>query len=217
MKEKWVLLGASRGLGRSFLSKAVDHAELFCLSRKVETLPVSVQTLSVDFSNEGQWEQILSEIRRFQPQRIFYFAGGGPYGKFQDKQWKDHRWALKVSFEFPAFLLHQYLCKSESLKQFTVIGSSVAEGNPDPQASAYCAAKHALKGLIESILKEQTPALDLRLFSPGYMDTALLPANAWPRQQSGLVRSPEEVAEMLWASIHKDDDANKHFVLKSFP
>ena len=218
--ETWILLGASRGLGRQFLQKALASSNLpriFTFSRKFESLPDAVEFESSDFSREENWLSLLEKIRSLRPTRIFYFAGGGPFGLFQEKNWKDHKWSFRVSFEFPAFLLHQFLRDPQALQQFVVIGSSIAESEADSRASSYCAAKHALRGLITSIQKEQKPGFDLRLFSPGYMDTDLLPANAWPRQQAGWVKSPNEVAEMLWASIHNADDANKHFVLRSFP
>ena len=211
-QETWIFLGASRGFGRSFLEKAIFSSQppqIFLFSRKASHVPFEIRKFDSDFSRDDQWNGIVQTLKDLNPTRIFYFAGGGPYGKFQDKNWKDHRWALKVSFEFPAFLLHHMLATPGNLKQMTFVGSSVAETNPDPLASSYCAAKQALKG--------QNAPFDLRLFSPGYMDTELLPRNAWPRQQAGLVKSPEEVAGMLWASIHNADDANEHFVLKSSP
>ncbi len=214
----WVLLGASRGLGHCFLQKArAENIQIHNFSRRAPLDSEGVQTHVADFSNSEEWEILARRIRELAPERIFYFAGGGPFGDFQNKNWKDHQWGWRVSFECPAFLLHSYLRTPDDLRQFVVVGSSIAESNPDPRASSYSSAKHALKGLITSVQAEQKSVLDLRLFSPGYMDTAMLPANAWPRQQAGLVKSPAEVAEMLWAWIHNADDVNKHFVLQSSP
>jgi NAD(P)-dependent dehydrogenase (short-subunit alcohol dehydrogenase family) len=76
-----------------------------------------------------------------------------------------------------------------------LLGSAVAEASADPGAASYCAAKHALKGLIAS-LRAEIPAWDLRLFSPGYMDTEMLPGNAAARRQG--VYSPARMARELW-------------------
>ncbi|MGZ5280507.1 MAG: SDR family NAD(P)-dependent oxidoreductase, partial [Pseudobdellovibrionaceae bacterium] len=201
--KNWVLLGASRGFGLSFLQKAAsENILIHNFSRKPAEAIGSVENHAFDFSNEERWEELSKQIQALAPERIFYFAGGGPFGNYQAKNWKDHQWALRVTFELPAFLLHQCLRNPKELKQFVVIGSSVAESYADPQASSYSSAKHAIKGLVTSVQAEQKAAFDLRLFSPGYMDTELLPANAWPRQQAGLVKSPAEMAEMLWAWIH---------------
>jgi len=216
--KNWVLLGASRGLGLSFLQKAAsENIQIHNFSRKAAPAIGPVENHAFDFSNEDQWEELSKQIQTLAPEKILYFAGGGPFGNYQSKNWKDHQWAWRVSFEFPAFLLHRCFRNPAGLQQFVVIGSAIAESHADPQASSYSSAKHALKGLVTSIQAEQKTAFDLRLFSPGYMDTELLPANAWPRQHAGLVKSPAEMAEMLWAWIHNADDANKHFVLQSSP
>src|SRR5690349_1524266 len=125
----WVLLGASKGLGRSFLEKALaSQVTVHALSRKIDSYPLDVQAFSFDFSQASQWPDLIERIRELNPERIFYFAGGGPFGNFQTKEWKDHQWAWKVSFECPAFLLHQFLRDPRQLKQFVAVGSSVAEG-----------------------------------------------------------------------------------------
>ncbi|NCN41071.1 hypothetical protein GW916_07445, partial [bacterium] len=57
--------------------------------------------------------------------------------------------------------------------------------------ASYSAAKHALKGLYLS-LRVEKPTWDLRLFSPGYLDTELLPKGASVRYKK--VWDPEEVS-----------------------
>lgn len=193
---KFALLGSSRGLGKSFnellIKKGYSSTEIYQASRKMNQM---------DFSQKSNWDSYLLQLAEQNPEKIIYFAAGGPYGEFQKPEWKDHEWALNVTFLFPAYLLHQVLDRKKfpALKQVTFIGSSVAESEPDPKASMYSASKHALKGLVTSVKKEN-PGLDLRLFSPGYMDTPLLPANAWPRKQN-LVRNPTLVAEELLSFI----------------
>jgi short-subunit dehydrogenase len=190
-REKWILLGASRGLGNSFFecASARSESELIVFSRKTNP--------PMDFSKTEMWPQYCDQILSEQAQRIFYFAGGGPFGEFSTKDWKDHLWAINVSFSFPAFLLHQILRSSSLPHQVCFVGSDIAENKPDPGAASYCAAKHALKGLVETLTIEN-PQLDLRLFSPGYMDTELLPRNAKPRQTSQPM-SPNLVAADLLA------------------
>lgn len=200
--EKWILCGASRGLGKSFLEIAQKNSvEAISISRK--------SAVVADFTQKEKWPEIIEQIREMNPTRLFYFAGGGPHGPYAEKQWKDHEWAYKLNFEFPAFLLHS-LWKDENIQQLTFVGSSIAESNADPGAASYAAAKHALKGLVSSLQGEKNLNVDLRLFSPGYMDTQLLPANAWPRQQANLVKDTRVVAQTLWDWIQNADDAQKH-------
>lgn len=205
-------LGCSRGLGQAVTEEMVkqgqiDQALLVSRSQKVlqslgESLNCNYQTLSWDFAKTSQMSAGLDFLKQHQPKRLFYFAGGGPYGSFVSKQWKDHQWSLQVSFLTPAELLHQILTDSsfQSLRQIVFIGSLVADSQPDPLASSYAASKHALKGLIESIHQEGLE-IDVRFFRPGYMDTQLLPPNAHPRQEPGAVASPQKVARSFvsWA------------------
>lgn len=187
--EKWSLLGASKGLGFEF-SKLVPamypQVQLFLASRTINNF---------DFSKKDLFEYYCEQIAASDPDRIYYFAAGGTYGPFKRFQWKDHIWTMSVTFEFPAFLLHYFLKNSTRLKQIVFIGSSVAESQADPNAAMYCAAKHALKGLVSSVEKEG-PSFQIKLFSPGYMNTQMLPKGAWPREQ-GLAVEPSQVASEL--------------------
>jgi len=191
--ERVLVLGGSRGLGKALVD-LLQTKKIFAesLSRK------SVH--SFDFSKTESWPDVVHKIRALQPTRIFYCAAGGPYGDFQKYEWKDQAWSLRVTFEFPAYLIHQLLkAPLTNLKQVCVIGSSIAENQADPGAAMYCAAKHGLKGLILT-LQQQDLAFDLRLLSPGYMNTDLLPKGSKPRNQGQSV-DPSLIAEMMIHSI----------------
>lgn len=187
--EKWILLGAGRGLGLAFselVKMNFPNLQLFLASRS---------TNGFDFSKSDLFEYYSEKIMEFGADRIFYFAGGGPYGPFSKFEWKDHQWSLNVTFGFPAYLLNYLGKQPGQIKHMIFTGSSVAESAPDPNAAMYCASKHALKGLISTLNKEGYP-ISVTLFSPGYMNTQLLPKTAWPRA-SGLVQEPEQVAQQL--------------------
>jgi short-subunit dehydrogenase len=172
-------------------------------------------------------EELLALQRQERLAGVIYCAGGGPYGPFGAKAWADHEWAWAVTFLFPARLLHTLMAHAPSSSgnalsmpaatadlQLLFVGSAIAEDKPDPLAASYAAAKHALKGLVGSVAaeleadrkgpKDKTASADrgalqvqVKLFSPGYMDTDLLPKDAWPRRKSGLLQSPSEVAKDL--------------------
>lgn len=205
--EKWILLGASSGLGKAFAQWSESQTEapdLFLMSRK--------SPLSADFSKEEEWEKIATQLQGLEPDRIFYFAGGGPWGPFNSKKWSSHLWTYRVNLLFPAFLISKF--PWVGLKQATFVGSAIAENHPDADAASYSSAKHGLKGLITSIQAEKSlPQMDLRLFSPGYLDTPLLPSNAWPRQIPGKVASTAETAVQLGDWIQQVHSANSHLSL----
>lgn len=204
--ETWILAGASSGLGQAF---SVATKEKF---PEIQQVLMSRKSPSIcDFSKQESWPHILETIIQQKPTRFFYFAGGGPWGPYPDKKWASHEWTYRVNFLFPAFFLSQTL--PESLGQVLFVGSRIAESAPDPGAASYSASKHALKGLVTTLQAEKSLTFDLRLLSPGYLDTALLPANAWPRQVTGLVSQPKAIAERTLSWVQDVRSANGHLIL----
>lgn len=211
---RWALLGSSRGLGWETykLLQQNPQNEFFLSSRKIKERESLSQGrshfMTQDFSRLPLDASYIEKLQSFSPQHLIYFAGGGPYGIFQSKKWEDHEWCLNVSFLYPAQLLHHILRSSQlwaGLKSMTLIGSSVAEDKPDPQAASYAAAKHALKGLVESVQCEQSLPFRVQLYSPGYMQTDLLPANSKPRL-ADRAEKPELVARLLIEYIEKQTE-----------
>ncbi len=188
------ILGSSRGLG-SALAKLITERgyPTTGFARKLSKYATHPQ--QTDFTKPEDQEKTIQQIleQATLEDKLFYVAGGGPYGPFANRSFKDHEWAWDVTFKFPAKLLHA-LAKTKPL-QTILVGSAVAESNPDPHAASYAAAKHALKGLVLSLQKEY-PQWDLRLFSPGYMDTDMLPRNAPVRAHA--ICDPADIARDLW-------------------
>lgn len=176
--------------------------------RRNEISTAKTTLLTQDFSKLPIELDFIQAVKKFNPTDLIYFAGGGPYGVFSDKKWSDHQWALNTTFLYPAEWLHLLLKeKWPLLRNIVLIGSSVAESKPDKNAASYAAAKHALKGLVETIrleLAESTSGLHVQLFSPGYMQTDLLPSHSEPRQKQ-LAENPLDVAKKLITVIEKND------------
>lgn len=211
--KRFCLLGASRGLGWGTylaLSQKYPDAHFLLVSRKIANqvgeLKANTQVLTFDFSKSTAAD-LLPEVQNFSPTEIIYCAGGGPYANFFESSWESHLWSLKVTFLFPMeFILKlgqsykqnrdQWTRTDSSLQSITVIGSSIAESSPDPMAASYCAAKHALKGLISTLQKENSSQIQIKMFSPGYIATDLLPKNSAPRMD-GRAQSVEAVASEL--------------------
>jgi short-subunit dehydrogenase len=209
--QRLTILGASRGLGWATyqkMSERFPQAQFLLVSRKIQNCNVgnNTETLVQDFSKKPISSDFLQTLIQFNPTQIIYCAGGGPYGVYQSKKWTDHEWALNVNFVYPAQLIHEILnhvSEFKDLKSFTSIGSDIAEAHPDVKAASYCAAKHALKGLITTLQTENSTHIRFKLFSPGYMSTDLLPVKSAPRDQNK-AESPEKVAEKLIDFITSD-------------
>jgi short-subunit dehydrogenase len=197
---KIAFLGCSRGLGNAVLKKWDKNADVLLVSRKIELLQNlarefnKAQIRQCDLADEQSAVELTETLIQSQVDRVFYFAGGGPFGFFEQKKWKDNSWALHVNFLTPFYILHSML-KHNSLRQFIYVGSKIAENNPEPMGTSYAAAKKAMRGVIESI-KERPQQLKahIDIFSPGYMDTDMLPPNAEPRL-SGLAIDPNVIAD----------------------
>ncbi len=208
------ILGASRGLGWALYTELAalnNETSFFLVSRKIEEklkfIPNSTSIKAQDFSKVPISKSFLKDLQNFNPTHLIYMAGGGPYGEFRAKKWSDHQWALNTTFLYPAELIHTILADSKTwahLKQMVFVGSAIAEDKPDAMAASYAAAKHALKGLITSIQLENQGNLHLTLFSPGYMQTELLPQSSWPVQQ-GVAEDVMDVAKRLIAVIEKNN------------
>ena len=209
--QRIAILGASRGLGWATyqkISAQIPETQFLLVSRKIQNCRIgnNTQIFSQDFSKMSVSPDFFQALIQFQPTQIIYCAGGGPYGVFETKKWSDHEWALTVNFLYPAQLIHEVLKRVldfKELKSFACIGSDIAEAHPDIKGSSYCAAKHALKGLITTLQSEASTSIQLKLFSPGYMATDLLPVNSAPREQNN-AESPEKVAEKLIDFITSD-------------
>lgn len=199
--ENVLILGASRGLGRE-LAKVILRSgrSVTGCSRKEQLLlelhkeHAAFDYIVADFTKPEGQERVLELLRTHSFDRIFYVAGGGPYGPFSSVPWSAQEWGWTVTFAFAARVL-QAINQSESPPQTIVIGSAVAESAADPGAAIYCAAKHALRGLYQT-LRAERPTWDLRLYSPGYMDTDMIPKNAAVRNKG--LHAPATVAEDLW-------------------
>lgn len=213
---KIVILGSSRGLGKELFLKlrAVHaHASFLLVSRKIHLLETHqsefVEIFQADFTKDVT--ELFEKIKEFAPTHIICNAGGGVHGNYLNKNWKDHLWTLQLNLIFPMSLAHFCWNQIETLQQLIFIGSSVAESGPDPEASSYCASKHGLKGFVES-LQIENPEADMRLMSPPYMETDLLPPGSWPRRK-GLAIPPDAVAEKIVFHMMDKLAKNTHIVL----
>jgi len=213
--DRVIILGASRGFG----AELVKHISLTggCptvgfgrkdapLKALREQFPLFEYRIT-DFSKSTGQDEAIRFLLEENYSKVICVAGGGPFGPFQERAMKDHQWAWEVTYHFQARLIHAMLVAGKRDEQLILVGSAVAESQPDPLAASYCAAKHALKGLVTSVRLEN-PGWDIRLFSPGYMDTELLPPNAAVRQLG--VYSPADMARDLWLwSLSTDNTGHK--------
>lgn len=190
-----MIVGASRGLGKSVAGFAREHLpnleRVVLISRKSE--------VSLDMSKDADQAKACQILTDLKPDLFIYAAGGGPHGPFREKEWKDHRWAYEVSFAAPIRLTHAWLQARDtnSIGRAVLVGSRIAEKSPDPLSASYAACKHGLLGFVSSVQDELKGNNRVWLFSPGYMDTDLLPQGASVRHDGSKLMSPDTAAQAL--------------------
>ena len=165
-KGKSLILGGSQGLGLSLKTKLNAQS----MSRTEEH--------RVDLSKPNSLDQVKNFLEKRDPfETIIYCAGGGPHGDFFSKSPQAHKWAFEVNYFRPIDLAY-YLRSIHFTGFFIYIGSAIAERSNSLKSLSYSQSKKAaLKALLT--LKEEE--LKVRVFSPPYMNTRLLPPKAWPR------------------------------------
>jgi short-subunit dehydrogenase len=193
----YLVFGGSKGLGLNICQQLNDLGHVVTTVQRTKGAVGAWQKF--DLTKRSDWDSIIQFVQNSTPDHIIYCSGGGPYGVYDQKKFSDHEWAFNLNFLFPAFMIHQLKIP------MTFVGSAIAESKPDPLASSYAASKHGLLGLIRSV-KAESPDRKIKLFSPGYMDTGMLPAHAWPGQQ-GLQKPPGIVAKILIDWIQTDDES----------
>ena len=210
-KEVVCFLGCSRGLGRAVALEYTTQRPLgkcVLVARNQDSLnslasqiPGTHEVFPFDLSSEKKLPRLTGALEFHEVEKIFYFAAGGPHGPFESKSWASHIWSLQVSFLTPTWLLHHFCRHPSPLKQFVVVGSAISESQPNPLSASYTSAKHALKGLIGSLQGEKKEGqggfLDLRIFSPGYIDTDLIPPKAPIRQNPENLWNKEALASLF--------------------
>ena len=217
MFKKVLIIGASRGLGCAIVRFLPEHLgsveSLTCVSRR-NSDSVEAKILTLDMSKPLDQEFLGKEIEREKFDLVIYSAGGGPHGEFVKKDWKDHFWALQVGLIAPMYLSLAWLKmrgadpskNAQGPGRFVIVGSRIAESNPDPLAASYAASKHGLIGFVSSVQGEVSESRSrIWLFSPGYINTPLLPASAPVRHNGVKILSPDTAAQALLRWVKKED------------
>ena len=170
--------------------------------------PAQVLRHSIDMSQAQGQQSLQSLIESEKFDLVIYAAGGGPHGSFSAKDFKDHRWSLEVGLVAPMALAWAWLrCRDQNkMGRFVIVGSRIAEESPDPQASSYAAGKHGLVGFVSSLQKElEQNQNKVWLFSPGYMDSEMLPLTAKIRHDGSKLMSTETAAQALLRWVKKNE------------
>ena len=203
----------SRGFGYEVSQRILESGgEVLGVSRK-DPGHLS-RFVSLDLTDSSGLE-LKQNLQEFSPNALYYCAGGGPFGQYGQHKFSSHEWAFRLNFLTPSWILHQALQGGfPHLQQLIFVGSAVAESQIEPCSPSYGAAKTAMAALVKNIQAQDSLDLDVRLFSPGYMDTEMLPPNSWPRKEGLPLLDPQALSHKFveWAN----DSTQKSTHLKEF-
>lgn len=202
LHKKSLVLGASSGLGACLLDLLPENS--LAASRN------NNKGSKLDLSTPESYEEVSRLVKKENVSRLVYVAGGGPHGEFFSKPWHSHEWAFNLNAFTPIKIIENL----PDTVDFVYIGSAIAERSDSSSSLSYSWSKKLVK---EVILKSKKK--NLLLFSPPYMDTRMLPKNAWPRLECPeLVLSPDLVAKELlnWLETRDSDDRCFDWI-KRFP
>jgi NAD(P)-dependent dehydrogenase (short-subunit alcohol dehydrogenase family) len=219
-----LLTGASSGIGAATarrLAKRGDDVVLVArgregldkVAREVEELGGTALVAEADITDRealrGAFDRAVAELGGLDA--VIANAGAGAYGLFRDLDPEDVDRTIQVVLIGAANTIREALPHLERSHGTLVATASVAGLYPMPLAAAYSAAKHGLRGLVNSIRIElRATGSDVRIamVHPGPVDTPfwvnVTPEDFMPpKMPPQIAQDPDEIARQLIRAIEK--------------
>lgn len=181
-----VVTGAGAGIGRSIATLlSANGARVYCLDINLKAaqavadqLP-GAQAFALDVSDAAAVQDFADEIyaREGRVDLLFNNAGVGHSGLFVDSELVDWQLMLNVNVMGVVHGIHAFLPRM--LKQAGpchIINTASGAGIiPMPRAAPYCAAKHAVVGLSQSLAAElHGTSVAVTILCPGTINTDII-------------------------------------------
>lgn len=195
MEKIAVITGATGGMGQELVKElAQDHIVYACgrdqskLDELAE-LP-NVHVVRADLISEALSEKFSPEL--LGPSRIdvlVHAAAIADRRSVSDASLEDWRRQLDLNVVVPALLTKSLLPALRAAKGTAIFINSGAGMGPHPGHAVYAASKHALRGLADSLRKEESGnGVRVSTVSPGPTDTQMLFENM---KDAGVAYEPE--------------------------
>jgi NAD(P)-dependent dehydrogenase (short-subunit alcohol dehydrogenase family) len=228
-KHRTAIFGAGGGIGSSCVTAFTEAgAEIAALdltedlaARSIAGLGAGHQSYAADVTDPVALSELAAKVCADEPvDSVIYCSGITSTSDVADEDWSDYRKLMSVNLD-GAFYATQAFCRpmlaAKAPGSFVYI-SSMSGQRGEAQASAYCASKFGLIGMVESFAAENTATgIRANAVAPGNVDTAMLQQVAreiavekdsteqeiwdWLAQQGSANRlvQPSEVAQTcLW-------------------
>lgn len=198
-----LITGASSGLGAA-LAKQYGEESPICISgRNHERLQQIASKVSqaclaqvTDLSDAGAVESLFDNLPT-PPSLIIHSAGSGYFGPIETQSPEAIKDLLNNNVTSAIFLLREAVKRYKEQNVTVVMVMSTAALVPKAEESTYCAAKWAVKALIESVrLELKNSPMKLIAVYPGGMATDFWPTSGRETNTNSFM-SAEEAAGML--------------------
>lgn len=207
--KSWFITGASSGFGRTLAEALIEQGErVVVTARRVEALqalveqaPARVLALALDVTRPEQIAQAREQAGAIDV--VVNNAGFSIVGAVEETTEQALRETLEPMF-FGAFnVTRAFLPQMRTRRSGTFVQiSSIGGVSTAPGFGAYCAAKHALEGLSESLAAEVAPfGVKVLIVEPGAFRTELfggafrsLPAMPEYEKTAGQIRKYVETS-----------------------
>ncbi|ABV85860.1 SDR family NAD(P)-dependent oxidoreductase [Shewanella pealeana] len=206
-----LISGASSGLGAA-LAKRYGAEQPICISgRNSERLQLVAKEVSqpcqaqvTDLCDASAVESLFDNLPTT-PSLIIHSAGSGYFGPIESQSPEAIKDLLNNNVTSAIFLLREAVKRYKEQNVTVVIVMSTAALVPKAEESTYCAAKWAVKGLIESVrLELKNSPMKLIAVYPGGMDTDFWPSSGKIANTSSFM-SADEAAGMLKQALQSTE------------
>lgn len=207
----WFVTGASSGFGRSIVEEAIARGErVVATARDPRSLgdlvardPDRVQAVRLDVTKPAEIQSaVAAALQRFGAVDVLVNnAGFSIIGAVEETSDEDLRATLELMFfgavaVTRALLPHMRERKSGTIVQITSVGGLTTA----PGFGPYCAAKHALEALSESMASELAPVgVRVLIVEPGAFRTSLF-GSAFRAMRAMDVYTPTVGAMRAWVA-----------------
>ncbi|MGS0677334.1 SDR family NAD(P)-dependent oxidoreductase [Shewanella sp. 0m-4] len=198
-----LITGASSGLGAALAKLYGDESPICITGRNSERLqhisavinqPCLTQT--TDLCNANAVEALFDSLPQT-PSMIIHSAGSGYFGPIETQSSEAIQTLLNNNVTSAAFLLREAVKRYKDQAVTVVIVMSTAALVAKAEESTYCAAKWAVRGLVESVrLELKNSPMKLIAVYPGGMATDFWPTSGKQANTSDFM-SADEAAGML--------------------
>ena len=225
-----LITGASSGVGLAAVDRfAREGAQLALMARGAEALEqaarrarrhgVAAHTLPVDVTDRAAAEagveraiELLGGL-----DAVVTSAGAVVFGHFLEVEPEDFDRTVEVTFNGAVNIIRAALPELRSTCGTIVAVSSMMAQLPLPASSSYTAAKHALRGFLNTVQveeREQQTGVRIAMVSPGPLDTPIYgrATSATGRRPAKLFDAydPDEIAKALVRALNRP--RNDHIV-----